>query len=311
MTTMSVDPQTAAFNTALEQKLAAVPPLRTLSPEGLKRRRVTGSGLTEPTLSELATDRTISGPAGELQLRVFVPETVRGVYLHLHGGGWVAGSARLQDSRLESLATACGVAVASVEYRLAPEHPYPSGPDDCEAAALWLVDRARSEFGADLLAIGGESAGAHLAVLTLLRLRDRHQLRSFRSATLSSGCFDLRLTPSARRWGERELGLTTPDLVWLVDRFLAGADPADASVSPLRADLTGLPAALFTVGTLDPLLDDSVRMAERWRVAGSQAELAVYAGGVHSFTSFPIPLADRANSRVHDFVSRNLGGPPS
>jgi acetyl esterase len=300
------DPTTAAFNVALEERLAATPPLRTLSAHDLQERRRRGSGFAEVTESELATDRSIDGPAGPIPIRVVVPETVHGVYLHLHGGGWVAGSARLQDSFLEALASTCGVVVVSVDYRLAPEHPFPSGPDDCEAAALWLVDRSRAEFGSERLAIGGESAGAHLAALTLLRLRDRHDLRAFEAAVLSSGWFDLRLTPSARSWGERNLGLTTSDLDWLADQFLGGADPGDAGVSPLCADLSSLPDALFTVGTLDPLLDDSVRMAERWQAAGGRAELAVYPGGVHSFHGYSLPLADAANARIHDFLSIRL-----
>ena len=300
------DPTTAAFNVALEERLAATPPLRTLSAHDLQERRRRGSGLAEVIESELATDRSIDGAAGPIPIRVLVPETVHGVYLHLHGGGWVVGSERLQDSFLEAIASTCGVAVVSVGYRLAPEHPYPSGPDDCEAAALWLVDRSRAEFGSERLAIGGESAGAHLAALTLLRLRDRHDLRAFEAAVLSSGWFDLRLTPSARSWGERNLGLTTADLRWLADQFLGGFDPGDAAVSPLCADLSSLPDALFTVGTLDPLLDDSVRMAERWRAAGGRAELAVYPGGVHSFHGFSLPLADAANARIHDFLSSRL-----
>jgi acetyl esterase/lipase len=100
--------------------------------------------------------------------------------------------------------------------------------------------------------------------------------------------------------------LTTADLRWLADQFLGGADPGDAGVSPLCADLSSLPDALFTVGTLDPLLDDSVRMAERWRAAGGRAELAVYPGGVHSFHGYSLPLADTANARIHDFLSSCL-----
>ena len=96
------DPTTAAFNVALEERLAAMPPLRTLSAHDLQERRRRGSGLAEVTESELTTDRSIVGAAGPFPIRVLVPETVHGVYLHLHGGGWVAGSARLQDSFLEA-----------------------------------------------------------------------------------------------------------------------------------------------------------------------------------------------------------------
>ena len=127
-------------------------------------------------------------------MRVLTPPDVRGVYLHLHGGGFVLGSSRLQDDRLEQLALACRVAVVSVEYRLAPEDPYPAGPDDCETVGLWLVENAAQELGSDRLCIGGESAGANLAAVTLLRLRDRHGFAGFRAACLVKGVYDLTLS---------------------------------------------------------------------------------------------------------------------
>jgi acetyl esterase/lipase len=97
----------------------------------------------------------------------------RGVYLHLHGSGWVLGGADMQDPMLERIADNTGQAVVAVEYRLAPEHLYPAGPNDCEAAA-WLVQNGKKEFGTDALTIGGESAGGHLTAVTILRMRDRH-----------------------------------------------------------------------------------------------------------------------------------------
>src|SRR3984957_16967169 len=125
--------------------------------------------------SDKGTDRTISGPCGPLRLREFGPDTAaEGAMLHIHGGGWMTGEPELTDLLNEALCQSLNLAIVSVEYRLAPEHPYPSGPDDCEAAALWLIENAASEYGTERLLIGGESAGAHLSALTLLRLRDRH-----------------------------------------------------------------------------------------------------------------------------------------
>ncbi len=110
-----------------------------------------------------------------------------------------------------------------------------------------------------------------------------------------------------RNWGARNLILSTPIIHrytdWFVPRREARADP---DVSPLYADLRGLPPALFTVGTLDPLLDDSLFMAARWCAAGNPGELAVYPGGVHAFNAFPIPIADRANARVLAFLADAL-----
>ncbi len=127
--------------------------------------------------SDKAVDRTIEGPAGTIRLRTFNRQQPNGVLLHIHGGAWMAGSAEMMDLLNEVIVDKCNVSVVSVDYRLAPEHPYPSGPDDCEAAACWLLERSAEEFGSDRLLIAGESAGAHLAAVTLLRMRDKHARR--------------------------------------------------------------------------------------------------------------------------------------
>jgi acetyl esterase len=243
--------------------------------------------------SALAEEREIPGAGGRLTLRVLAPGEVTGVYLHLHGGGWVSGSARSQDGALEELALACQVAVVSVDYRLAPAHPYPAAPDDCEAAALWVAEHCS---GSAL--IGGESAGAQLAVVTLLRLRDRHGFTGVRAANLVFGVFDLGLARST--WP------TEPALDWCIAQFVPPELRRHPDVSPLHADLAGLPDALFTVGALDPLVDDSRLLAKRWREAGNRAELAVYEGAGHSFTSEPTALACRANARSYDFLASHL-----
>ena len=295
-----VDPETAAYNDLLEAESAGRVPLSTLDAAGLEARRRESEDLGL-FVSALAADRSIPGPAGPLSLRVFTPPVVRGVYLHLHGGGFCLGSARYVDDRLERLAVGCDLAVASVEYRLAPEHPHPAAADDAEAAALWLAARSEAELGSSRLLIGGESAGANLAVVTLLRMRDRHGFSGFRGANLSCGWFDLGLSPSARGLN-RDFGLNRADLEWFTDQYAPGGRHADPDVSPVHADLHGLPPALFTVGSLDLLLDDSVVLASRWLAAGSQAELAVYPGGDHSFHSAPTALAEQARLRIERFL---------
>ena len=231
-----------------------------------------------------------------------VPPTVNGVYLHLHGGGWTFGAPHHNDVVLEELARAAGLAIVSVDYRLAPEHPYPAGLDDCEAAALWLVEHAQAEFGSKRLAIGGESAGAHLSVVTLLRLRDKHHLQPFSRANLVFGAYDLAGTPSVDLSTET-LVLTRQSIAWFTEQFVAEDKRQDPDVSPLRAELFGMPPALFTVGTLDPLLDDSLFMHARWVAAGNTSELAIYPGGVHGFTSYDIGLAREARARSAAFLS--------
>jgi acetyl esterase/lipase len=178
-----------------------------------------------------AETRAIRGPAGEIPLRILRPKgEARGVYLHFHGGGFALGSEDMMDPAHDALANAAGAVVVSVGYRLAPEHPYPAGPDDCEAAALWLAEHALRELGTERIALGGESAGAHLAAITLVRLRDRHGAAPFCAANLVYGCYDLSLTPSARNWGERNLILSTPILDWFADMWV----PDRASARPRR-----------------------------------------------------------------------------
>jgi len=110
------------------------------------------------------------------------------------------------------------------------------------------------------------------------------------------------MTPSVRRWGERYLILNTKIIEWFHENYVQGADVFDPDISPLYADLSAMPPALFTIGTLDPLMDDSLFMHARWLAAGSRAELAVYPGGIHAFNFFPIELARRANTRINDFI---------
>jgi acetyl esterase/lipase len=238
-------------------------------------------------------------------LRIIAPASPRGVYLHIHGGGWVLGGADMQDPMLERLADATNLAVVSVEYRLAPEHPYPAGPDDCEAAAIWLAHNARAEFGSDALTVGGESAGGHLAAVTVIRLRDRHGYAGFRGANLVYGAFDMSLTPSQRQFGETRLVLRTSDITQFANAFLPTiTERRTPDISPLFADLKGLCPALFTVGTQDALLDDTLFMYARWIAAGNAAELAIHPGGAHGFTLFPNKLAEQAEARMMAFLQR-------
>jgi acetyl esterase len=304
----AIDAETAEFNAELEKQLAAMPPIYEFPPSVVRQARESGQGpFGTLVFVESARERTIPGSAGEIPLRLFIPERVRGVYLHLHGGGFTIGSARHHDPLLAAIATEYALAVVSVEYRLAPEHPYPAGPDDCEAAALWLATQAQAEFGTDRLVIGGESAGANLAAVTLTRMRDRHGFTGFRGANLTFGVFDLSMTPSATRWGERNLILSTPIMEWFNNQYVPADRRRDPDVSPLYADLAHLPPALFTVGTLDLLLDDSLFMHSRWVAAGNRGELAVYPGGVHAFTAFPLALGRRANERIFEFIAAAVG----
>ena len=212
-----------AFNAKLEAMLATQPSVHTLPAELVRAARRAGKGIFPPPV--FLRDATWVDANG-VKLRVVRPPgPARGVYLHIHGGGWTLGAADMQDLYLRDLASATGLVAASVEYRLAPEHPFPAGADDCEIAARWLVDGGARKLDAPAhLAIGGESAGAHLAALVLVRLRT-----GFSAANLVYGAFDLGMTPSQRAWGERNLVLSGPIIEYFGNCFLPGVSLSSAA----------------------------------------------------------------------------------
>jgi len=265
---------------------------------------------------EVVDPRGVDEEVAGVPCRVFRPEgtTPTAVYLDFHGGGMMIGSPRLDDPRNVGYMERLGVAVVSVDYRLAPEHPFPAGADDGLAVAAWLVEHAESEFGAARLLIGGESAGGYYTVSTLLRVRDElgpEAAARFRAANVIFGVFDISRTPSQRgvRVASGRDMLDPTGIEFFSEQYTPGmTDEQRRSprVSPLYADLRALPPAIFTVGTADHLLDDSLFLATRWATAGNDAELAVYPDCGHGFTAFPTQLARLANERIDAFLHRAL-----
>lgn len=297
--------ETRLFNAKARAELAKAPDMWGVSPAKSRKARAEGRGFfplepSEPT----ATTIPIDGPAGPLDLRHFTPKQAdaRGTFLHFHGGGWQVGAADAHDTRLQEMADRTGMEILTLEYRLAPEHPYPAGPDDCEAAALWLADGDHAFTKP--FAIGGESAGAHLAAVTLLRLRNRHNIAPFAGAILTAGVYDLGQTASAKNWGPEKLVLNTRDMLMFAGGFLQnGEDRRDGDVSPLYAPLKDMPPALFSVGTEDLLLDDTLMMATRWHAANGNAELHVTPGGCHVFQNLRhLKIAQESNQRIDDYL---------
>jgi acetyl esterase/lipase len=269
----------------------------------------TGRGpFPPPEKSARARTMQIDGKGGhKVAVRVIAPERAKGVYIHIHGGGLVFGSSEGQDPMLERIVQNTGMACASVEYRLAPENPYPAAWDDCESVAVWMTKNAKSEFGTDVLSIGGESAGATLTAATLLRMRDRHGYTGFRATVLSYGNFDSSMTPSQTLSPDKGILVGKISIQKFREAYLpAGVNPRDPDVSALYADLKNMPPAIFTVGTVDPLLDDTLFLYARWIAAGNQAELDVYPGAPHAFNIFPLPLGKPANARIDDFLKRTI-----
>jgi acetyl esterase len=293
---------------AANGEILAAGPAVPVDLEESRRRASEGGGIFPAKVRlAVATERVAPGLPGQpdVPVRLLVPEHVDGAYLFIHGGGWAVGGRDQWDEALWALARTARVAVVSVGYRLVPEHPFPAGPDDCEAAGVWLAEHGPSALGTDRLVIGGGSAGAHLAALTLLRLRDRHDMaRRFCGANLVYGVYDLGRTPSQRAMSATPI-MDSSHMEPMYQRLLPGLDPEqrrDPAISPLYADLRELPPALFSIGTLDPLLDDSLFMAERWAMAGNYARLDIYPDSPHGFTILPTKMAAAFVAREQEFL---------
>jgi acetyl esterase/lipase len=255
------------------------------------------------------TERVVSVGDRCVEVRLFLPAgQPKGGYLHFHGGGWVFGGAALQDAELANLSHGLGIAVLSVEYRLAPENPFPAALDDAETAALWLIRHGRRELGVGPMAIGGDSAGAHLATIALQRLTVAGEPPVFSAANLLYGIYDLSMTPSQRAAVDTPR-LSRTDLSWYYDKVTPPStmeERRSAEISPLYGDMRGMPPARFAVGTLDPLFDDSAFMAARWAAAGSSATLEVYVAGTHGLARQPTGLAVLARQREFEFLAGHL-----
>lgn len=294
--------ETAQFNSDLLATLSALPDTWSVAPHQVRKARAQGGG---PFPLEPNLDHAKWVEHDGLMLRVLAPQErpSRGTYLHMHGGGWTFGQADFQDPFLARIADTTGLTAASVEYRLAPEHPFPAGPDDGFTAARWALEQGGPVF------IGGESAGAHLSLLTALRMRDA-TLKQAAGLVLNAGCFDLSLTPSVRNWGSDKLVLNTRDVAMFAKLSVPSfKNLCDPDISPLFADLADLPPCFLSVGTQDPLLDDSLFLHQRLQAAGVTSQLAVAPGGCHVFHSFDLQIAREAETATHAFLNQLLDTP--
>jgi acetyl esterase len=288
---------------AVNKFVSGFPDLDISTPENLAKARAMFANTVKTVLT--GQNRVINN----VSVRVFRPDTVRAVVLEIHGGGWCLGSAEQDDGPNDAMARACKVAVVSVNYRLSPENAYPAQADDCETILAWLLKNSKSEFGTEKIILSGESAGAHLATVILIRLRNKQEnIKNVIGLSLFYGCYDLSLTPSARQ-NTSVITLRRKEGIQMLAKTFPNKSPEqlrDSTLSPLFANLGGLPPAFFSVGTLDPLIDDSKFMAARWESAGNQTILRVYPECPHIFNRLQTQMGNIANNNVYKWMDSLL-----
>jgi acetyl esterase/lipase len=224
--------------------------------------------------------------------------------LYFHGGGFRLGSVTSHRDLIAQIALASGCRVLAINYRLAPEHRFPAALDDSLAAYGWTLDRGLKP---DNIAFAGDSAGGNLVLAAMLALRER-ALPLPISAVLMSPWTDLAATGASYvSRAEADPIHQRPMILVLAKNYLGGqGDPCDPLVSPLYADLTGLPPLLIQVGDSETVLDDSVMFADKARAAGIDVSLEVWDGMIHVFQMFELPEARRAIASIAGFLNRHL-----
>jgi acetyl esterase len=286
-----IDPELVAAAELLQSR-GLVAPDRTKAPLAEVRAvqdRV-GAFLCEGSVPlEDERDLMLPGSHGQVPCRLYLPESGGRppLLVYAHGGGFMQGSLSGWDGMLRDLVRQSGVAILSVDYRLSPEHPFPVAFEEM-VAILKLAAREGAGLGVDSgrLAVGGDSAGANLALAGALALREAGE-RALRFLLLIYGCFSTDTeSPSWQRFGQGP-GLSQVQMRWIWETYLTRpVDWKDWRAAPILASLSGLPPALLVVGTLDPFLDDTQRLYERLREARVPAELALYPGLNHGFIRY-------------------------
>jgi acetyl esterase len=275
--------ETRAFNEVLAAALAELPSVHTLPPAYTRAARRQGRGVFPPLVfADQAHTIEIHGRAGPISLRLVEPESPRGAYLHVHGGGWTLGSADGQDQLLVDLAEETGMTMVSVEYRLAPEHPFPAGHDDALAATKWAFDHA-AEIGADpaRIAVGGDSAGGNLAASVAVDLKDDPNRKLAFQLLLYPGTWPEEETPSRKALDGPIL--TKAALAWFDKCLGANGHPQAHRAKLAGADVAGVAPALVVTAGFDPLKDEGREYAERLKAAGVEAKHVEHPSLIHDF----------------------------
>jgi acetyl esterase len=283
---MALDPQARAILDQMAE--AGGSPINELSVGEARQNSAAMTAMQGPPEPVAGVeDRNLPGPGGDLPVRIYKPfgKGPFPVLINFHGGGWVVGDIESTDGFCRTMANAAGCIVVSVDYRLAPEHPFPAAADDAYHATLWAAANAAG-FGGNpsRIAVCGDSAGGNLAAVVSQMARDRGN---------PAICFQLLVYPvtdaacDTPSYSDNAEGyfLTKDAMQWFWNHYVPNdTDRNHPYASPLRAgNFAGLPPALVITAEFDPLRDEGERYAERMRAAGTPVQLTRYNGMIHGF----------------------------
>ena len=281
------------------------PAFHTLTPQEARRIAAARPQVGEPETVAKVEDRQIPSAAGGIPIRVYTPAGVPpfGVLVYFHGGGWVLGNIAMTDQPCRLLANASGCMVVSVEYRLAPEHKFPAGPEDCYAATKWVSDNATGlNLDPKRIAVGGTSAGATLAAAVALMARDRggphlaYQLLVYPATTT-----ELSTASHSQFAKDNYYILSQADMEWFWGLYLAHDDDSKNPYAcpALAKSLSGLPPAFVITAEYDPLRDEGEAYAVRLSCEGVSTILKRYDGVTHGFFGMP-GILEKAKVAIGD-----------
>ena len=301
MPPMALDPQAKALLDALAQMEG--PPILESEPDEVREAMAALAAMSDAGDEEVreVVEQTIPGPGGDLRVRIYTPVLAtegapQACLVWYHGGGWVIGDLDTTDGVCRALCGRSAATVISVDYRLAPEHPYPAALDDAEAAFDWVRDHADDLYIApDRIAVGGDSAGGNLAALVAQSRRGQvaFQLLVYPATDLTNS------HPSHEENAEGYL-LTRDHMVWFTQHYLGDHDRTDPRVSPLHADdLSGVAPAFVLTAEFDPLRDEGEAYAARLEDAGVEVTSSRYDGMIHAFFQLSGAI-DRANDALDE-----------
>ena len=305
---MRLDSQVAAIIDALDSGFPPVHEMTGAQARAAIRARFVPNPAPEPVA--LVENHDVAVHGGSVAVRVYRPEAAGPLPLlvYAHGGGFVFCDLESHDGLCRNMANIVGAVVVSVDYRLAPEHRWPTAAEDLYTAVEWAIDRA-ADFGADAgrVAVGGDSAGGNLAAVTALMARDRRgpdlaaQLLLY---PVIAADFD---TPSYQAFGTGYYN-PRPALQWYWDQYVPTVDDrSHPYASPLGADLADLPPAVMVLAGHDPLRDEGCAYADALSAAGIPVTRCLYEGGIHGFMTMPmLDIAHQARREAGEALRQVL-----